>query len=150
MTSSYVTLHFMLKYRTWNSLAIQDYWPTSRVGKCIKHLEFFLAWAMTQLIQKTYQFLNVVNGVSHSHKTANIFFSFDLVAYAWNVYIGLRDAITRQFTWRWFTFENAKFAGSLLQSHVPKVERIGLCAKGLWPGSAPAVANLSTPRGRFA
>jgi len=27
------------------------------------------------LIQKTYQFINVVNGVSHSHKTANIFFS---------------------------------------------------------------------------
>jgi len=26
------------------------------------------------LIQKTYQFINVVNGVSHSHKTANIFF----------------------------------------------------------------------------
>jgi len=32
------------------------------------------------LIQKTYQFMNVVNGVSHSHKTANIFFSFDSVA----------------------------------------------------------------------
>jgi len=31
-------------------------------------------------IQKTYQFINVVNGVSHSHKTANIFFSFDSVA----------------------------------------------------------------------
>jgi len=31
------------------------------------------------LIQKTYQFINVVNGVSHSHKTANIF-SFDSVA----------------------------------------------------------------------
>jgi len=26
------------------------------------------------LIQKTYQFINVVNGVSHSHKTAKIFF----------------------------------------------------------------------------
>jgi len=26
------------------------------------------------LIQKTYQFINVVNGVSISHKTANIFF----------------------------------------------------------------------------
>jgi len=26
------------------------------------------------LIKKTYQFINVVNGVSHSHKTANIFF----------------------------------------------------------------------------
>jgi len=25
-------------------------------------------------IQKTYQFINVVNGVSRSHKTANIFF----------------------------------------------------------------------------
>jgi len=32
------------------------------------------------IIQKTYQFMNVVNGVSHSHKTANIFFSFDSVA----------------------------------------------------------------------
>jgi len=32
------------------------------------------------LIQKTHQFINVVNGVSHPHKTANIFFSFDLVA----------------------------------------------------------------------
>jgi len=32
------------------------------------------------LTQKTYQFINVVNGVSHSHKTANIFFSFDSVA----------------------------------------------------------------------
>jgi len=30
-------------------------------------------------IQKTYQFINVVNGVCHSHKTANIFFSFDSV-----------------------------------------------------------------------
>jgi len=29
------------------------------------------------LIQKAYQFINVVNGVSRSHKTANIFFSFD-------------------------------------------------------------------------
>jgi len=26
------------------------------------------------LIQKTYQFINVVNGMSHSHKTANTFF----------------------------------------------------------------------------
>jgi len=26
------------------------------------------------LFQKTYQFINIVNGVSHSHKTANIFF----------------------------------------------------------------------------
>jgi len=33
------------------------------------------------LIQKTYQLKNVVNGVSRSHKTANIFFSFDSVAY---------------------------------------------------------------------
>jgi len=37
---------------------------------------------------KTYQFINVVRGVSHSHKTANIFFSFDSVAWPvnWNVY----------------------------------------------------------------
>jgi len=42
------------------------------------------------------------NGVSRSHKTANIFFSFDSVAYPvnWNVHIGLRDAITRQFTYK--------------------------------------------------
>jgi len=32
------------------------------------------------LIQKTYQFINFVNGVSHSHKTVNIFFSLDSVA----------------------------------------------------------------------
>jgi len=32
------------------------------------------------LIQQTYQFLNVANGVSRSHKTANIFFSFDSLA----------------------------------------------------------------------
>jgi len=32
------------------------------------------------LILKTYQFINVVNGGSRSHKTANIFFSFDSVA----------------------------------------------------------------------
>jgi len=31
-----------------------------------------------ELIQKTYQFINVVNDVSRSLKTANIFFSFDL------------------------------------------------------------------------
>jgi len=31
-------------------------------------------------IQKSYQFINVVNGVSRSHKTANIFFSFNSVA----------------------------------------------------------------------
>jgi len=36
--------------------------------------------SMKKLIQKTYQFINVVNGVSHSHKTANIFISFDSVA----------------------------------------------------------------------
>jgi len=33
-----------------------------------------------KFLQKAYQFINVVNGVSHSHKTANIFFSFDSVA----------------------------------------------------------------------
>jgi len=32
------------------------------------------------LIKKTYQFINVVNGVSRPHKTANLFFSFDSVA----------------------------------------------------------------------
>jgi len=42
------------------------------------------------LIQKTYQFINVVNGVSHSHKTANIFFSFDfLVAFYSNFLSGM-------------------------------------------------------------
>jgi len=30
--------------------------------------------------KKTYQFINVVSGVSHSHETANVFFSFDSVA----------------------------------------------------------------------
>jgi len=29
------------------------------------------------LTQKTYQFINVVNGRSRAHKTANILFSFD-------------------------------------------------------------------------
>jgi len=45
---------------------------------------------------KTYQFINVVNGVSHSHKTANTFFSFDPVALELECILGLRDAITRQ------------------------------------------------------
>jgi len=31
------------------------------------------------IIQKTYQFINIVNGVSHSHKTANISFFIWLV-----------------------------------------------------------------------
>jgi len=41
------------------------------------------------LIQNPYKFINVVNGVSRSHKTASILFSFDSVAYPvnWNVYI---------------------------------------------------------------
>jgi len=30
-------------------------------------------------MQKTYQFINVVNGVSRQHKTANILFSFESV-----------------------------------------------------------------------
>jgi len=30
--------------------------------------------------KKTYQFIDAVNGVSRTHKTANIFFSFDSVA----------------------------------------------------------------------
>jgi len=34
----------------------------------------------TLFIQKTYQFINVVNGMSRSHKTANIFLSIDSVA----------------------------------------------------------------------
>jgi len=33
-----------------------------------------------KLFLEMYQFINVVNGVNHSHKTANIFFSFDSVA----------------------------------------------------------------------
>jgi len=32
------------------------------------------------LIQKIYQFINIITGVSRSHKTANIFFPFDFVA----------------------------------------------------------------------
>jgi len=51
---------------------------------------------------KTYQFINVVYGVGRSHKTANIFFYLtqyhSLLTGMYNVYIGLRDAITRQFT----------------------------------------------------
>jgi len=43
------------------------------------HYKATLAYTLV-LIQKTYQFINVVNGVSRSHKTANIFFTFDLVA----------------------------------------------------------------------
>jgi len=60
-------------------------------------------------MQKTYQFINVVNGVSHSHKTANLFFSFDSVAKPvnWNVYIGLRDAITSFFEFIFNNTENA-------------------------------------------
>jgi len=48
-------------------------------------------WPILRLIKKTFQFMNVVNGVSRSHNTANI-------PDNWNVYIGLRDAFTRQFT----------------------------------------------------
>jgi len=47
-------------------------------NKCVIAYHIFSYYMI--LIQKTYQFINVVNGVSHSHKTANIFFSFDSVA----------------------------------------------------------------------
>jgi len=45
------------------------------------------------LILKTDQFINVVNGLSRLHNTANKFFSFDSVALPvnWNVYIGLYE-----------------------------------------------------------
>jgi len=33
-----------------------------------------------KLIKKTYHLIKAVNGVSRSHKTSNIFFSFDSVA----------------------------------------------------------------------
>jgi len=36
-------------------------------------LQYALAYN-SELIKTTYQFINVVNGVSRSHKTANIFF----------------------------------------------------------------------------
>jgi len=49
----------------WNSLLANNY-----------TLKIF---ATFKLFQKTYQFIKVVNGVSHSHKTANIIFSFDSV-----------------------------------------------------------------------
>jgi len=48
-----------------------------------------LSWSLSNcfykkqqiLIKKTYQFINVVNGVNRSHKTANNFFSFDSVCW---------------------------------------------------------------------
>jgi len=43
------------------------------------------------LIQKTYQFIKVVNGVSRSHKTANIFFFIWLSSIAW--LIGVLDLL---------------------------------------------------------
>jgi len=59
-----------------------------------------LGMVLDKLIQKSYQFINVDHGLSHSHKTTNTFLSFDSVAQPvnWNVYIGLRDAITSQLT----------------------------------------------------
>jgi len=39
-----------------------------------------IALLLLFLIKKTYQFTKVVDGVSHLHKTAIIFFSFDSVA----------------------------------------------------------------------
>src|SRR5664279_2166180 len=60
---------------------------------------FFFLEKQQILFSKTYQFINPVNGVNHSHKTANMFL-LDSVPqpFRWNVYIGLRGAITRQFT----------------------------------------------------
>jgi len=40
----------------------------------IGRLVIFIKKKQQILIQKTYQFINVVHGVSRSHKTANIFF----------------------------------------------------------------------------
>jgi len=43
---------------------------------------FLILFSLIQLIiinSKNYQFINVVNGVGRSHKTANIFFPFDSV-----------------------------------------------------------------------
>jgi len=82
------------------------------------------------LFQKTYQFINVVNGVSHSHKTANIFFSFDSVAQPVkrNVYIGLRDAITRLFDilfWMVISFFRVKHP-QISELHISHPKRVFL------------------------
>jgi len=44
-------------------------------------------------------FINAVNGASYSHKTPNIVFVSGsmMPPFNWNVYLGLRDAITIQF-----------------------------------------------------
>jgi len=41
---------------------------------CITYKMYKLNVTMIAINSKTYQSINVVNGVSHSHKTANIFF----------------------------------------------------------------------------
>jgi len=53
-----------------------------RMNACVDDVALWMQSkpATTELIQKTYQFIIVVNGASHSHKAANIFFSFDSVA----------------------------------------------------------------------
>jgi len=53
----------------------------------MKYCSLLLEKKQQILIPTTYHFINVVNGVSRSHETANIFLSFDSVAQPvnWNV-----------------------------------------------------------------
>jgi len=62
-------------------------WKPRDTDKKLQWFTFMKSWSLIVifinqqiLIQKTYQFIKVVNGMSHSHKTANIFFSFDSLA----------------------------------------------------------------------
>jgi len=52
-------------------------------GLCSRPKGVMIYCLYITLFQKSYQFINVVNGVSHSHKTVNMFFvhlirSFDI------------------------------------------------------------------------
>jgi len=89
----------IMKNRVKRPLVVKSRWRHIQLAKkpwClenhawqIKSYSRSLSWSLDRLvsfikqqilIQKTYQFINVVNGVSHSHKTENIFFLFDSVA----------------------------------------------------------------------
>jgi len=56
---------------------------TGIANKTFLWITIMKSWSLSNLkkqliiMQKTYQFINVVNGVIHSHKTTNAFFSFD-------------------------------------------------------------------------
>jgi len=51
-----------------------------RINNKVSRPMMALTGIYVTLIKKTYHFINVVNGVGHSHKTANIFCSFDSLA----------------------------------------------------------------------